>query len=216
MVPPRRCRTGACRWRSAPTSMTWRRGSAEAGLRASRGSGEAKGRRQRRRAGARRCTGEALRRRSDRRSGGARAGLLGCDGRAVEEVPGRSRRRDALRGEHDEPASVAALHEGRHAEPGTDEIVADARRCDAARSESPRRESLLHPRRRSVEDARARSAQAGRLETLVPGAGHLVHMPAHIYIRTGQYAKSAKSNADAAAVDEKYFKATGAKRTSTR
>jgi len=53
-------------------------------------------------------------------------------------------------------------------------------------------------------------AQAGRLESLVPGAGHLVHMPAHIYIRTGQYAKSAKSNADAAAVDEKYFKDTGA------
>jgi len=52
--------------------------------------------------------------------------------------------------------------------------------------------------------------QAGRLETLVPGAGHLVHMPAHVYIRTGQYAKSAKSNADAAAVDEKYFKDTGA------
>jgi hypothetical protein len=51
---------------------------------------------------------------------------------------------------------------------------------------------------------------AARLETLVPGAGHLVHMPAHIYIRTGQYAKSAKSNADAAAVDEKYIKATGA------
>lgn len=52
--------------------------------------------------------------------------------------------------------------------------------------------------------------QAGRLETLVPGAGHLVHMPAHIYIRTGQYVKSAKSNADAAAVDENYFKTTGA------
>ena len=44
----------------------------------------------------------------------------------------------------------------------------------------------------------------------MPGAGHLVHMPAHIYIRTGQYARSAKSNADAAAVDEKYIKATGA------
>src|SRR4029453_18259051 len=50
--------------------------------------------------------------------------------------------------------------------------------------------------------------QAGRLESLVPGAGHLVHMPAHIYIRTGQYVKSAKVNANAAAVDEKYFKAT--------
>ncbi len=52
-------------------------------------------------------------------------------------------------------------------------------------------------------------ASAGRLETLVPGAGHLVHMPAHIYIRTGEYARSARSNAIAAAVDEKYFKATG-------
>jgi hypothetical protein len=54
------------------------------------------------------------------------------------------------------------------------------------------------------------TASAERLETLVPGAGHLVHMPAHIYIRTGQYAKAAQSNANAAAVDEKYFKATGA------
>ena len=43
----------------------------------------------------------------------------------------------------------------------------------------------------------------------MPGAGRLVHMPAHIYIRTGQSAKSAKSNADEAAVDEKCFKATG-------
>jgi len=53
-------------------------------------------------------------------------------------------------------------------------------------------------------------ASAQRLETLVPGAGHLVHMPAHTYIRTGQYVKAAKSNADAAAVDEKYIKETGA------
>jgi hypothetical protein len=50
---------------------------------------------------------------------------------------------------------------------------------------------------------------AERLETLVPGAGHLVHMPSHIYIRTGQYAKAAHSNAIAAEVDEKYLKRTG-------
>ncbi len=50
------------------------------------------------------------------------------------------------------------------------------------------------------------NAVAERLETLVPGAGHLVHMPAHIYIRTGQFTKAAQSNADAAAVDEAYFK----------
>jgi len=67
----------------------------------------------------------------------------------------------------------------------------------------------IHAVEASTDPGRALEA-AGRLETLVPGAGHLVHMPAHTYIRTGQYAKSAKSNADAAAVDEKYFKATGA------
>ncbi|MGH9386998.1 MAG: tetratricopeptide repeat protein [Vicinamibacterales bacterium] len=55
----------------------------------------------------------------------------------------------------------------------------------------------------------SRSAQ--RLETLVPGAGHLVHMPAHIYIRTGEYARSAKANAIAAEVDEKYFRGGASK-----
>ncbi|HYW49175.1 MAG TPA: hypothetical protein VE861_01145 [Gemmatimonadaceae bacterium] len=50
---------------------------------------------------------------------------------------------------------------------------------------------------------------ATRLETLVPGAGHLVHMPSHIYIRTGQYAKAARANAIAAAVDEKYLARIG-------
>jgi len=54
-------------------------------------------------------------------------------------------------------------------------------------------------------------AAAHRLETLVPAAGHLVHMPAHIYARTGQFVASADSNAAAAAVDEKYMNATGAR-----
>ena len=31
-------------------------------------------------------------------------------------------------------------------------------------------------------------ASAKRLETLVPAAGHLVHMPAHVYARTGDHA----------------------------
>ena len=50
---------------------------------------------------------------------------------------------------------------------------------------------------------------AARLEKLVPNAGHLVHMPAHIYMRTGNYEASARSNAQAARVDEAYIKATG-------
>ena len=43
----------------------------------------------------------------------------------------------------------------------------------------------------------------------MPMAGHLVHMPAHIYERVGDYSSAAKSNLDAAAADEAYFKATG-------
>jgi len=45
---------------------------------------------------------------------------------------------------------------------------------------------------------------AARLETLVPQAGHLVHMPAHIYIRTGNYAGAVKSNEIAAERDRLY------------
>ena len=48
---------------------------------------------------------------------------------------------------------------------------------------------------------------AKRLETLVPAAGHLVHMPAHIYMRTGDYLSAATSNAKAAEVDRAYIAA---------
>jgi tetratricopeptide (TPR) repeat protein len=54
------------------------------------------------------------------------------------------------------------------------------------------------------------NVSAGRLGKLAPGAGHLVHMPSHIYIRTGEYEAAAKSNTEAAAVDRAYIKATGA------
>ncbi|GJM64843.1 hypothetical protein PEDI_53950 [Persicobacter diffluens] len=42
-------------------------------------------------------------------------------------------------------------------------------------------------------------------EDLVPGAGHLVHMPAHIYIRTGDYHKGTLSNLRALKVDSAYL-----------
>ena len=50
---------------------------------------------------------------------------------------------------------------------------------------------------------------AARLESLVPAAGHLVHMPAHIYARTGDYKAAADRNAVAAEADRAYIKATG-------
>jgi tetratricopeptide (TPR) repeat protein len=53
-------------------------------------------------------------------------------------------------------------------------------------------------------------ASAHLLETLVPGAGHLVHMPAHIYMRVGDYAAAEKSNQAAIAADRAYFNLQGA------
>ena len=53
---------------------------------------------------------------------------------------------------------------------------------------------------------------ANRLAKLAPGAGHLVHMPAHIYIRVGDYRGAAQTNEQAAEVDRQYiqkFNVTG-------
>ncbi len=47
---------------------------------------------------------------------------------------------------------------------------------------------------------------ARRLENLVPAAGHLVHMPAHIYARTGDHASAAKANSAGAEADRVYLK----------
>jgi tetratricopeptide (TPR) repeat protein len=49
-------------------------------------------------------------------------------------------------------------------------------------------------------------ASARRLETLVPAAGHLIHMPAHIYFRIGDYQAAVKSTQNAAVVDRNYLR----------
>lgn len=46
---------------------------------------------------------------------------------------------------------------------------------------------------------------AERLENRVPGAGHLVHMPSHIYARVGRYGDAADTNVRAVAVDRAYM-----------
>ena len=46
---------------------------------------------------------------------------------------------------------------------------------------------------------------ADRLPALAPGAGHLVHMPAHIYLRTGRYGDASAANDNAVKADEAYF-----------
>ena len=59
----------------------------------------------------------------------------------------------------------------------------------------------------TVEFARPELAEAGadRLGQLTPGAGHLVHMPSHIYRRVGRYTDASKSNELAILADEDYI-----------
>ena len=47
--------------------------------------------------------------------------------------------------------------------------------------------------------------EADRLADIVPGAGHLVHMPSHIYWRIGRYNDASEANIAAAKVDEDYI-----------
>jgi len=62
----------------------------------------------------------------------------------------------------------------------------------------------IHAVEASSTPGRAEAA-ADRLGALVPGAGHLVHMPAHIYWRVGRYHDASEANIKAAEVDEEYI-----------
>jgi len=50
---------------------------------------------------------------------------------------------------------------------------------------------------------------ADALEATVPIVGHIVHMPAHIYVRVGQYAKAVESNVRSQEVDREFAKIWG-------
>ncbi|SUY27295.1 tetratricopeptide repeat protein [Burkholderia oklahomensis] len=54
---------------------------------------------------------------------------------------------------------------------------------------------------------------AEKLAGLAPDAGHLVHMPSHIYYRIGNHPKSFEANRDAVLKDDGYFEKVNAKRT---
>jgi len=52
-------------------------------------------------------------------------------------------------------------------------------------------------------------ASAKRMETMAPAAGHLVHMPAHIYQRVGNFKDAADANERAVQADRTYFSRYG-------
>jgi tetratricopeptide (TPR) repeat protein len=85
------------------------------------------------------------------------------------------------------------------------EIVASLERALAAAPEHPGAIHLyIHAVEASDRPERAEQA-AEKLAALVPGAGHLVHMPSHIYYRVGRYLDALASNKEAVAVDEAYI-----------
>jgi tetratricopeptide (TPR) repeat protein len=92
---------------------------------------------------------------------------------------------------------------------GTEEIVAV---LESVLKRDPNHIGAIHYYIHAVEASRSPEralAFAPRLSTAVPAAGHLVHMPAHIYMRTGDYGAAAQSNKVAAQADENFFKLTG-------
>lgn len=89
-------------------------------------------------------------------------------------------------------------------QPWTPEIV-DL--LEEALALDPRHPGALHLYIHALEaspDPRRAAAAADRLGPLVPGAGHLVHMPSHIYARTGRWRDAAESNRRAMGADARY------------
>lgn len=66
----------------------------------------------------------------------------------------------------------------------------------------------IHAVEASTAPERA-EAPADRLAALAPAAGHLVHMPSHIYFRIGRFRDSVGANRQAVAADEAYLRHTG-------
>jgi tetratricopeptide (TPR) repeat protein len=95
-------------------------------------------------------------------------------------------------------------------EEGTEEIVAT---LESVMRRDPNHMGAIHYYIHSVEASSSPEralAGANHLAELAPAAGHIVHMPAHIYIRTGDYEAALKTNQKAALADQAYLKANGA------
>jgi hypothetical protein len=89
--------------------------------------------------------------------------------------------------------------------PGTREVAAALERVIDRHPDHPGANHLyIHLFEASLEPERA-LPHADRLEALMPKAGHIVHMPSHIYVRVGDYARAISSNERSVAADEAFM-----------
>ena len=88
--------------------------------------------------------------------------------------------------------------------PGTDEIVRQLKRV---LSRNPNHPGACHYYIHAVEAVNPEAAVpcAERLARLMPGEGHMVHMPAHIYIRVGRWSEAVEANQHAIHSDEAFI-----------
>ncbi|ABF39773.1 Tetratricopeptide repeat protein [Candidatus Koribacter versatilis Ellin345] len=95
-------------------------------------------------------------------------------------------------------------------QPGTEEIVAT---LESVIARDPNNigacHFYIHAVEASAHPERGETC-AKKLAGLAPASGHLVHMPAHIYIRVGEHEASEETNVAAARADEAYIQRTGA------
>ncbi|MBD0320298.1 MAG: hypothetical protein ICV87_08190, partial [Gemmatimonadetes bacterium] len=94
---------------------------------------------------------------------------------------------------------------GGEPEPGTETLVS---RLEGVIRRNPNHPGACHFYIHAVEAAHPERAVpcAERLAALMPGAGHLVHMPGHIYIRVGRYVDAIHANEHAVHADETYIR----------
>ncbi|MCU1254662.1 MAG: Tetratricopeptide repeat protein [Candidatus Angelobacter sp.] len=95
-------------------------------------------------------------------------------------------------------------------EAGTEDIIAA---LESVLKRDPNHMGAIHYYIHAVEaspNPERALAAANRLAALAPAAGHLVHMPGHVYIRTGDFEAAVKTNQLAASADRAYMQANGA------
>jgi pimeloyl-ACP methyl ester carboxylesterase len=82
------------------------------------------------------------------------------------------------------------------------------RRLEQVIAEAPSHPGACHLYIHAVEahSPERALACAERLASLMPGAGHLVHMPGHIYVRVGRYADAIRANEHAVHADESFIR----------
>ncbi|ODS83755.1 MAG: hypothetical protein ABS46_05585 [Cytophagaceae bacterium SCN 52-12] len=94
---------------------------------------------------------------------------------------------------------------GGQARPWTPGILSLLEEALAAEPENPLANHLYLHATESGSDFTKALECAERLKKLVPSAGHLVHMPSHIYINTGDYHEGSLANEDAVKADSAYI-----------